>query len=222
MPAIPGLMARALTWLRRRCASARRWATSARWTASWASTASDAMDSRSCSMPFRLPSSRAATSESLRVRSAMRPWRASSVFVSACILACSKSAWTRAAAAFWSSCWLWSRTFSSVYCASAWRSCDSASRACSSSSGLLSSRITESAFTKVPGRMRIRSTRPSAAAGIQRTSSGTRVPRPRTSRSIGPRLTASIRTPERSTLGAAGLSRDRPSVTRSKASAPPA
>ena len=28
--------------------------TSARWTASWASTASDAMDSRSCSMPFRL------------------------------------------------------------------------------------------------------------------------------------------------------------------------
>ena len=43
-------------------------------------------------------------------------------------------------------------------------------------------------------------------AEIQRMSSGTSVPEPRTCRSICPRLTVSIQTVARSTLGAAGLS----------------
>ena len=49
-----------------------------------------------------------------------------------------------------------------------------------------------SGFTGVPGWITMRSTRPSVAAGIQRISSGTSVPRPRTCRTIGPRFTASI------------------------------
>ena len=74
--------------------------------------------------------------------------------------------------------------------------------------------MTLPAATTVPGRRQIRSTRPIVVAGIQRMSSGTSVPRPRTSRSIGPRLTVSIQTVARSTLGAAGFSRDTPSVMR--------
>ena len=59
--------------------------------------------------------------------------------------------------------------------------CDSASCGLGSSSGLLSSRITESAFT-LGARAAARSARraPSVVAGIQRMSSGTSVPRPRT------------------------------------------
>ena len=42
-------------------------------------------------------------------------------------------------------------------------------------------------------------------------SSGTSVPEPRTWRSIGPRFTVSIQTTARSTVGAAGFSRETPS-----------
>ena len=82
------------------------------------------------------------------------------------------------------------------------------------SSGLLSSRITVSGFTSAPGRRRIRSTRPCVVVLIHRMSSGTSVPEPRTSRSIGPRLTVSTQTAARSTDGAAGFSRDTPMVIR--------
>src|ERR1700747_2698414 len=47
-------------------------------------------------------------------------------------------------------------------------------------------------------------------------SSGTKVPRPRTSRNIGPRFTSSVHTAARSTVGAAGRSLERPSVTPPK------
>ena len=61
------------------------------------------------------------------------------------------------------------------------------------------------------------------AAAIQRMSSGTRVPRPRTWRSIGPRFTVSIQTAERSTLGAAGFNRETDDGDQDQASteAPP-
>src|ERR1700681_1464636 len=67
--------------------------------------------------------------------------------------------------------------------------------------------------TKWPGRITIFSTRHAVCAGIQRMSKGTRVPRPRTSRSMGPRLTTSVQTVPRSTEGAAGRRRERASVT---------
>ena len=69
-----------------------------------------------------------------------------------------------------------------------------------------------SGFTSAPGRRRIRSTRPCVVAGIQRMSSGTSVPEPRTCRTIGPRFTVSIHTVARSTPGAAGFSRDTPTL----------
>ena len=67
-----------------------------------------------------------------------------------------------------------------------------------------------------PGRITMRSTRPCVAAGISRraSSTGTSVPRPRTWRSIGPRLTVSTQTVARSTVGAAGLRRARTTETR--------
>ena len=58
----------------------------------------------------------------------------------------------------------------------------------------------------------MRSTRPFVGAAIQRISTGTSVPRPRTWRTIGPRFTSSIQTVE-STVGAAGRRRERPSET---------
>ena len=76
-----------------------------------------------------------------------------------------------------------------------------------SSSGLVRIMITESAFTSVPGRIRMRCTLPSVVAGTIMVFSGTRVPSPRTSRVIGPRLTVSFQTTEPSTVGAAGFSR---------------
>ncbi len=73
----------------------------------------------------------------------------------------------------------------------------------------VNSRITVSGVTMAPGRSTIRSTRPCVAAGTQRraSSTGTSVPRPRTWRSIDPRLTVSTQTVARSTVGAAGLRR---------------
>src|SRR5438034_8335829 len=68
--------------------------------------------------------------------------------------------------------------------------------------------------TCVPGQTIIFSTRPSVFAGIQRISSGTSVPNPRTWRTIGPRLTVSIQTVERSTLGTAGFKREMAIVAR--------
>ena len=54
--------------------------------------------------------------------------------------------------------------------------------------------------------------RPLVVAVIHRMFSGTRMPDPRTCRIIGPRLTVSIHTVARSTPGAAGLSRETPTV----------
>ena len=60
---------------------------------------------------------------------------------------------------------------------------------------------------------RIHAARPDVVAGIQRMSSGTSVPSPRTCRTIGPRLTVSIQSVPFSTPGAAGSSCERPAVT---------
>ncbi len=71
----------------------------------------------------------------------------------------------------------------------------------------------------------MRSTRPSVTAGIQRVSSGTSVPTPRTCRTIDPRFTVSVSTVERSTLGAAGSMRARAAdsaITSSSPTMPPA
>src|SRR5262249_40279757 len=53
-------------------------------------------------------------------------------------------------------------------------------------------------------------------------SSGIRVPSPRTCRTIGPRLTVSTQTVDRSTLGTAGFNREIAIVARIKPSADPA
>src|SRR5205807_8400711 len=73
--------------------------------------------------------------------------------------------------------------------------------------------------TFVPGQIKIFSTLPSVFAGIQRISSGTSVPRPLTCLTIGPFVTVSIHTLERSTLGAAGFKRDKANVARIKPTA---
>ncbi len=119
-----------------------------------------------------------------------------------------------AAEARWSRCWVSRLTFWFASSASPADDCSSASRSASVTSGFESSRMTVSGFTTAPGRTTIFSTRPSVVAGIQRTSSGTSVPGPRTSRSIEPRLTVSTRTDARSTPGTAGPRRESPSVTR--------
>ena len=74
-----------------------------------------------------------------------------------------------------------------------------------SSSGLVMIMTTVSALTGVPGFTRIRCTVESVVAVMSMVSSGTKVPRPRTSRSMGPRLTVSGHRVESSTPGAAGL-----------------
>src|ERR1035437_3156948 len=71
---------------------------------------------------------------------------------------------------------------------------------------------TESALTGVPGEIRMRCTLPSVVAGMSMVSSGTSVPRPRTSSTIGPRFTTSIQTVDRSIPGAAGFKCARPMV----------
>ena len=81
--------------------------------------------------------------------------------------------------------------------------------------------MTDSAFTAVPGLIRMRSTRPSVAAGIQRISSGTSVPSPRTCRTIGPRFTVSTQTVARDTEGAAGFRCDSPTVIAASSVTPP-
>src|SRR5256885_14305859 len=106
--------------------------------------------------------------------------------------------------------------------ASAAFACNSASCALCSNSGLVNSSITSPGSTFVPGQIKIFSTLPSVLAGIQRISSGTSVPRPRTCRTIGPFFTVSIQTLERSTLGAAGFKRDKAKVARIKPTALPA
>src|ERR1700741_2941739 len=78
--------------------------------------------------------------------------------------------------------------------------------------------MTVSGVTQLPGRITILSTRAAVCAGIQWMSSGTSVPRPRTSRSIGPRFTVSGQIVEASTEGAAGFSRDNARVTPAQAS----
>ena len=80
--------------------------------------------------------------------------------------------------------------------------------------------MTVSGITSAPERRRIRSTRPAVVAGIQRVSSGTSVPVPRTWRTIGPRLTTSGQSVALSTEGAAGFSVDTKTVTRRMAVSP--
>ncbi len=60
------------------------------------------------------------------------------------------------------------------------------------------------ASTVAPGKTTMRSTRASVRAAIQRISSGTSVPSPRTCRIIGPRRTVSVQTLARSTVGSGG------------------
>ncbi len=78
---------------------------------------------------------------------------------------------------------------------------------------------TESAFTGVPGLIRMRSIRPSVCAVISSVSSGTSVPKPRTSRSMGPRFTVSGQSVDISTPGAAGFSLASPTVMPTPAAA---
>ena len=70
----------------------------------------------------------------------------------------------------------------------------------------------------------MRTTVASVCAGIWRIASsrGTRVPRPRTWRTMGPRFTVSVQTVERSTLGAAGFSRITRNVTAARTTTPTA
>jgi hypothetical protein len=63
----------------------------------------------------------------------------------------------------------------------------------------------------------MRSTRPAVSAVISRICSGTSVPGPFTSRSIGPRLTVSVQSPARSTTGAAARSLESPRVMAASA-----
>src|ERR1022692_949837 len=74
-----------------------------------------------------------------------------------------------------------------------------------SSSGLVITIMTVLALTGTPGFTIIFFTVDSVVAVSNTVSSGTRVPRPRTSRTIGPRLTVSGQRVESSTPGAAGL-----------------
>ena len=68
----------------------------------------------------------------------------------------------------------------------------------------------------------MRSIRPAVTAEIQRICSGTRVPVPRTSRSIGPRFTVSVQSVARSTVGAAGLRWPKPTVAATRLATIPA
>ena len=72
-------------------------------------------------------------------------------------------------------------------------------------SGLVSTSRIVSGFTSSPELRHDLGHLAVEGAGIQRMSSGTSVPRPRTSRTMGPRLTESIHTVARSTVGAAGF-----------------
>jgi len=63
----------------------------------------------------------------------------------------------------------------------------------------------------------MRCTRPSVVAGMSMVSSGTSVPRPRTSSTMGPRFTVSIQTVDRSMPGAAGLQAREPDGNRGDA-----
>ena len=76
--------------------------------------------------------------------------------------------------------------------------------------------------TGVPGKRRTRSTLQATWAVIILTSTGTRVPVPRTWKTMAPRLTVSTRTLSRSTAGAAGFRRERPQKRRLLTRASPA
>src|SRR6266545_1263495 len=80
------------------------------------------------------------------------------------------------------------------------------------SSGLLISRMTVSGVTATPARAGMRSTRPSTGREMTRMSTGTRVPVPRTSTTIGPRVTWPVKRVCLSTTGAAGSRREMPTV----------
>ena len=87
-------------------------------------------------------------------------------------------------------------------------SCASASRYSCSTCGLLSSRRAVDGRTSCPGWTCRSSTRPASLAAITTIVSGTKVPIPRTWRSISPRLTESVKTTAEFTEGAAGSSRE--------------
>ncbi len=162
------------------------------------------------------------TCDSLVVSEETRPSLASCASASACMRACRESAATLDADASWARTSFSTRTRVLDSCASAAFSCCSASKSAWVCVGLLSSRRTVSAFTTAPGCTKICSTRPSVAAGIQRMSSGTSVPRPRTWRTIEPRFTESGHTVAFSTVGAAGFKRDKPTVMRAITTRPTA
>ncbi len=82
--------------------------------------------------------------------------------------------------------------------------------------------MTLSSVTGVPGKRRTRSTLQATWAVIIRTSTGTRVPVPRTWNTIAPRFTVSTRTLSRSTAGAAGFRRESPQKRRPVTRASPA
>ena len=131
----------------------------------------------------------------------MKPFLSIASSAVASIAACAASAATVAAAA---RCARRSRArsaFSTSYPAMAVLRSRSAVSAACSVCGLLSSRRTVSASTAVPGYTSCRSTRPSVSAVIQRISSGTSTPFPRTWRSIVPRFTESIHSVPPSTVG---------------------
>ncbi len=145
---------------------------------------------------------------------------ASAAFICACILALLKLASISAPVACVCSRSFCNCTFRFSSPAKAAASFSSASCNCCSSCGFVNSRITLSGFTAVPGRRMIFSTRPCVVAGIHRMSSGVRMPSPRTCRTIGPRLTISGQITARSTVGAAGFSRDNPTLTSTTTSRP--
>ena len=122
------------------------------------------------------------------------------------------SDFTCSVVAFCASCCVSSVTFRFSMLACAALICHSRSAAASSMSGLLVTITTSLACTVTPGRKLIFSTRLSKAAGIHRYCSTTSVPKPRTSRTMGPRFTVSRHTVAPSTDGAAGLSRESPQV----------
>src|SRR5690242_8008044 len=93
-------------------------------------------------------------------------------------------------------------------CALAAVNCSSACRAWICTSGLESSRRTSPGFTCEEGCANTLSTRPADRAVMYRMCSGTRVPGPRRSRTIGPWRTESTHSVPRSTGGAAGESEE--------------
>ncbi len=164
----------------------------------------------SCSTLSRFARSWTATREIFIVSSGTRRNLNNSSSVSSCNFAWLYCALIVAILALWVIVSLSSLTFRFSASASAAFTWKEASVADCSSWGFESSTMTVDESTSMPAFRRIRSTRPSAGAGTMRVTSGTRVPLPRTSRTISPRFTVSITAVERSRVASAGFSFVRP------------